>query len=72
MMIPMVLGNMGMKRIVVQIVNRFGYRNVLVGSTLALAVVVLLFPLVALMGWVWALPVVLFYKAWSTPSASRR
>ncbi|MDU3814941.1 MAG: multidrug transporter subunit MdtD [Pantoea sp.] len=62
MMIPMVLGNMGMKRIVVQIVNRFGYRNVLVGSTLALAVVVLLFPLVALMGWVWALPVVLFLQ----------
>ncbi len=62
MMIPMVLGNMGMKRIVVQIVNRFGYRNVLVGSTLALAGVVLLFPLVALLGWVWALPVVLFLQ----------
>ncbi|QHM71611.1 multidrug transporter subunit MdtD [Mixta intestinalis] len=62
MMIPMVLGNMGMKRIVVQIVNRFGYRNVLVGSTLALAVVVLLFPLVALLGWTWALPVVLFFQ----------
>ncbi|MDU4094069.1 MAG: multidrug transporter subunit MdtD, partial [Pantoea sp.] len=42
MMIPMVLGNMGMKRIVVQIVNRFGYRHVLVGSTLALALVVAL------------------------------
>ncbi|ARJ43105.1 multidrug transporter subunit MdtD [Pantoea alhagi] len=62
MMIPMVLGNMGMKRIVVQIVNRFGYRNVLVGSTLALAGVVLLFPLVALMGWIWALPIVLFFQ----------
>ncbi|MFD1802459.1 multidrug transporter subunit MdtD [Mixta tenebrionis] len=62
MMIPMVLGNMGMKRIVVQIVNRFGYRNVLVGSTLALAVVVLLFPLAALLGWIWALPVVLFLQ----------
>ena len=31
MMIPMVLGSMGMKRIVVQVVNRFGYRRVLVG-----------------------------------------
>jgi hypothetical protein len=28
MMIPMVLGSMGMKRIVVQVVNRFGYRRV--------------------------------------------
>ncbi|MGC6744872.1 hypothetical protein ACP0HM_09990 [Escherichia coli] len=27
MMIPMVLGSMGMKRIVVQVVNRFGYRR---------------------------------------------
>ncbi|QKJ87803.1 MFS transporter [Paramixta manurensis] len=62
MMIPMVLGNMGMKRIVVQIVNRFGYRNVLVGGTLALTLVVLLFPLVALLGWTWALPVVLFLQ----------
>ncbi|MEJ5065672.1 multidrug transporter subunit MdtD [Erwinia sp. MYb375] len=62
MMIPMVLGNMGMKRIVVQIVNRFGYRHVLMGSTLALALVVLLFPAVALMGWHALLPVVLFLQ----------
>ncbi|NIF22824.1 multidrug transporter subunit MdtD [Candidatus Pantoea multigeneris] len=62
MMIPMVLGNMGTKRIVVRIVNLFGYRNVLVGATLALTLVVLLFPLVALMGWVWMLPVVLFLQ----------
>lgn len=62
MMIPMVLGNMGMKRIVVRIVNRFGYRNVLVGSTLALAGVVLLFPAVALLGWHTLLPVVLFLQ----------
>ncbi|WP_130830765.1 multidrug transporter subunit MdtD [[Erwinia] mediterraneensis] len=60
MMIPMVLGNMGMKRLVVRIVNLFGYRHVLVGSTVALAVVVLLFPLVALLGWNWLLPLVLF------------
>jgi DHA2 family multidrug resistance protein-like MFS transporter len=32
MMIPMVLGSMGMKRIVVQVVNRFGYRRVLVAA----------------------------------------
>ncbi|MFK8258223.1 multidrug transporter subunit MdtD [Erwinia sp. AnSW2-5] len=62
MMIPMVLGNMGMKRIVVQIVNRFGYRHVLMGSTLALALVVVLFPAVALMGWHALLPVVLFLQ----------
>ena len=62
MMIPMVLGNMGMKRIVVQIVNRFGYRNVLTGSTVGLALVVLLFPAVALLGWEMLLPVVLFLQ----------
>ncbi len=62
MMIPMVLGNMGMKRIVVRIVNLFGYRLVLVGSTVALALVVLLFPLVAMMGWIWLLPLVLLLQ----------
>lgn len=60
MMIPMVLGNMGIKRIVVPIVNRFGYRRVLIFTTIALGLVVLLFPLVALMGWSWLLPLVLF------------
>ncbi|MDR6347421.1 DHA2 family multidrug resistance protein-like MFS transporter [Klebsiella sp. SORGH_AS 1025] len=48
MMIPMVLGSMGMKRIVVQVVNRFGYRRVLVASTLGLAAVSLLFMFSAL------------------------
>ncbi|MBY4839618.1 multidrug transporter subunit MdtD [Pantoea sp. DY-5] len=62
MMIPMVLGNMGTKRVVVRIVNLFGYRNALVGATLALASVVLLFPLVALLGWIWLLPVVLLLQ----------
>lgn len=62
MMIPMVLGNMGMKRIVVRIVNLYGYRRVLVMSTVALALVVLLFPLVAMLGWVWLLPLVLFLQ----------
>ena len=62
MMIPMVLGNMGIKRVVVRIVNLFGYRNALVGTTLALAVVVLLFPLVALFGWIWLLPLVLLMQ----------
>jgi DHA2 family multidrug resistance protein-like MFS transporter len=60
MMIPMVLGSMGMKRIVVQVVNRFGYRRVLVCSTLGLALVCLLFMGTALMGWYYVLPVVLF------------
>ena len=54
MMIPMVLGSMGMKRIVVQVVNRFGYRRVLVFSTLGLALVSLLFMAVALAGWYYA------------------
>ncbi|WEA07128.1 multidrug transporter subunit MdtD [Pantoea dispersa] len=62
MMIPMVLGNMGIKRVVVRIVNLFGYRNALVGGTLALALVVLLFPVVALLGWIWLLPVVLLLQ----------
>jgi len=62
MMIPMVLGNMGTKRVVVRIVNIFGYRHALVGATIALALVVLLFPLVALLGWIWLLPVVLLLQ----------
>ncbi|WP_435952953.1 MFS transporter [Dryocola sp. BD626] len=62
MMIPMVLGSMGMKRIVVQVVNRFGYRNVLVASTLGLAVISLLFMGTALLGWYTLLPVVLFIQ----------
>ncbi|CAI1017150.1 MFS transporter [Serratia entomophila] len=62
MMIPMIIGSMGMKRIVVQVVNRFGYRKVLVAATLMLALVSLSFPLVAMLGWVWLLPVVLFFQ----------
>lgn len=61
MMVPMVLGSMGMKRIVVQVVNRFGYRNVLVASTLGLALTCLLFMGCALLGWYWLLPVVLVF-----------
>lgn len=62
MMIPMIVGSMGMKRIVVQVVNRFGYRNVLVAATLMLALVTLSFPLVAMLGWLYLLPVVLFFQ----------
>ncbi|MBW9431144.1 MFS transporter [Atlantibacter hermannii] len=62
MMMPMVLGSMGIKRIVVQIVNRFGYRHVLVFSTLALALITLLFMGTALQGWIWILPVVLLLQ----------
>jgi DHA2 family multidrug resistance protein-like MFS transporter len=61
MMIPMVLGNMGMKKVVVRVVNTFGYRNVLVGATVGLACAALLFLFVALMGWMWLLPFVLFF-----------
>jgi DHA2 family multidrug resistance protein-like MFS transporter len=60
MMIPMIIGSMGMKRIVVQTVNRFGYRQVLVTSTLLLALVSFSLPLVAMLGWIALLPVVLF------------
>jgi DHA2 family multidrug resistance protein-like MFS transporter len=59
MMIPMILGSMGMKRIVVQVVNRFGYRKVLIAATLMLALINLAFPLIGLFGWVYLLPVVL-------------
>ncbi len=62
MMIPMVLGSMGMKGIVVQIVNRFGYRRVLVATTLGLALVSLLFMSVALLGWYYLLPLVLLLQ----------
>ncbi|MEO3991142.1 MFS transporter [Pseudocitrobacter cyperus] len=62
MMIPMVLGSMGMKRIVVQVVNRFGYRHVLVATTIGLALVSLLFMATALAGWYYALPLVLFLQ----------
>ncbi len=62
MMIPMVLGSMGMKRIVVQVVNRFGYRRVLVVSTLGPAAVSLLFMFSALAGWYYVLPLVLFLQ----------
>ena len=62
MMIPMVLGSMGMKRIVVQVVNRFGYRRVLVATTLGLSMVTLLFMSSALLGWYYVLPLVLFVQ----------
>ncbi|WP_114193277.1 MFS transporter [Edaphovirga cremea] len=62
MMIPMVLGSMGMKRIVVRVVTRFGYRNVLVTATLLLAITSFCFPLVAMMGWSLMIPVVLFLQ----------
>lgn len=62
MMIPMVLGSMGMKRIVVQVVNRFGYRRVLVVTTLGLSLVSLLLMTTALLGWYYALPFVLFLQ----------
>ncbi|CRY55247.1 multidrug efflux system protein MdtE [Yersinia intermedia] len=62
MMIPMIIGSMGMKRIIVQVVNHFGYRKVLVSATLLLAMVTFSFPVVALMGWTLLLPVVLFFQ----------
>ena len=51
MMIPMVLGSMGMKRIVVQVVNRFGYRRVLVAATIGWRWSAYCLWAVALLGW---------------------
>jgi len=62
MMIPMVLGSMGMKRVVVRLVNQLGYRTALVSATLLLALITLIFPLVAIYGAVWMIPVVLFFQ----------
>ena len=62
MMIPSVLGSMCMKRIVVMVVNRFGYRRVLVAATLGLSVSILVFMSTALAGWYYVLPVVLFIQ----------
>ncbi|EEP90971.1 MFS transporter [Yersinia kristensenii] len=62
MMIPMIIGSMGMKRVIVRVVNQFGYRRVLVSATLLLAVVSLSLPMMALMGWILLLPVVLFFQ----------
>ncbi|MGA8120285.1 multidrug transporter subunit MdtD [Rouxiella badensis] len=62
MMIPMVLGSMGMKRIVVRLVNKLGYRRALVSATLLLSVITLCMPLVAIYGAYWMIPVVLFFQ----------
>ena len=56
-LIPVVLGSMGMKVVVVALVQRLGYRRVLVISTLALAINMLLFAWAGLKGWFWLLPV---------------
>lgn len=61
MMIPMIIGSMSIKRLVVQIVNRFGYRGVLSFATLALPILTLLIPTIGLLGWYWLLPFVLFF-----------
>ncbi|MEG3134067.1 multidrug transporter subunit MdtD [Rouxiella sp. T17] len=62
MMIPMVLGSMGMKRIVVRLVNKLGYRRALVSATLLLSVITVCMPLVAIYGAYWMIPVVLFFQ----------
>ena len=55
-LIPVVIGSMGMKVVVVTLVQRLGYRSVLVGTTLALAINMLLFAWAGLNGWYWLLP----------------
>ncbi|MGS9064203.1 multidrug transporter subunit MdtD, partial [Salmonella enterica subsp. enterica serovar Infantis] len=61
MIIPMVLWSMGMKRILFQIFNLFGYRRVLLATTLGLSLVSLLFMSFALLGWYFLLPIVLLF-----------
>ncbi|WP_159567520.1 multidrug transporter subunit MdtD [Budvicia diplopodorum] len=60
MMIPMIIGSMSIKRLVVQIVNRFGYRIVLTLATLLLPILTLLIPIVGLLGWFPVIPFILF------------
>ncbi|MFZ4834543.1 multidrug transporter subunit MdtD [Rouxiella sp. Mn2063] len=62
MMIPMVIGSMGMKRIVVKLVKTVGYRRALVSATVLLALITLIFPLVAIYGEFWMIPIVLFFQ----------
>lgn len=62
MMVPMVLGSMGMKRVVVRLVNKLGYRRALVTATLLLALITLIFPLIAIYGAFWMIPIVLFFQ----------
>ncbi len=50
-MVPIVLGSMGMKTLVVRIVTRFGYRRVLVVSTLLLATNTWAFAWAGVHGW---------------------
>ncbi|WP_127957827.1 multidrug transporter subunit MdtD [Serratia microhaemolytica] len=59
MMMPMILGSMAIKRLVLPVVNRWGYRRTLVGATLLLAFTTLLFLVVALLDWLYLLPLVL-------------
>ncbi|GAA0493542.1 MULTISPECIES: multidrug transporter subunit MdtD [Tatumella] len=60
MMIPMVVGSMLIKRVVVRLVNRAGYRNALTGATLLLGTIVLLLPLLIKFNLQGGLPLLLF------------
>lgn len=60
MMIPMIIGSMSIKRLVVQIVNRYGYRGVLSIATLALPAITLMIPIAGMLGWYIVIPFLLF------------
>ncbi|PHI30786.1 multidrug transporter subunit MdtD [Budvicia aquatica] len=60
MMIPMIIGSMSIKRLVVQIVNRFGYRVVLTGSTLLLPVLIVAIPILGMLDLYPGIPFILF------------
>ncbi|MDR0805860.1 MAG: multidrug transporter subunit MdtD [Enterobacteriaceae bacterium] len=61
MMIPMIIGSMSVKRLVVQIVNRFGYRHILTAATIALPIITLLIPITGMLHWYGLLPFILFF-----------
>lgn len=60
MMVPMVVGSMLIKRVVVRLVNKAGYRRALLGATFLLGAVVMLLPLLIQFNLTSILPLVLF------------
>ncbi len=61
MMIPMVVGSMLIKRVVVKLVNRVGYRMALVSSTFMLGLIVLLLPVMMKLNLQYGFPLILFF-----------
>jgi DHA2 family multidrug resistance protein-like MFS transporter len=62
LMIPMVIGSIGMKKVVVNLVNQLGYRRALVIATLLLSLITLSLPLLTIYVSLWCAPLVLFFQ----------